>query len=269
MRSGAILRVVAMIVASLVASSTHSQEKAAPVNDDAAAAPAQRIQELRMERIATLEKMVHELATLFKGQRVQYDDVLEGQRLLIDARLEAAETDEQRVKVHETLVALMRTLETNAEAQAQAGRALQTTALKARAKRLEAEIHLEQAKMKLGNDQDLERLQGKWKLKSLKRDGVEVGNQECEYVFRGASMTVVPKEGDVSYYAIKVDASKSPKELDIIATWKDGTNTKTEAIYEIESDSFRWCHVDGKRPRAFLSQKNPAGTISVIRRASD
>jgi uncharacterized protein (TIGR03067 family) len=118
----------------------------------------------------------------------------------------------------------------------------------------------------LASERDLKSLQGKWELVSLKRDWVEANEAPCYYVFDGATMTVCPKDRQPSYYTLKLDGSKSPKEMDIIATWDDGRVTKAEVIYELDGDTFRWCHVDGKRPRAFLSERNPAGTLNVVRR---
>jgi len=82
-------------------------------------------------------------------------------------------------------------------------------------------------------------------------------------------MTVYPRDRRASYYTLKLDASKSPKQMDIIATWPDGKVTKAEVLYELDGDVFRWCYVDGKRPSLFLSKENPAGTLIVIRRVSD
>jgi uncharacterized protein (TIGR03067 family) len=116
---------------------------------------------------------------------------------------------------------------------------------------------------------DLKALQGKWELVSIKRDWVEAKEPPTYYVFEDATMTVYPRDRRESYYTLKLDASKSPKQMDIIATWPDGKVTKAEVIYVLDGDVFRWCHVDGKRPSVFLSEQNPAGTLNVIRRAME
>jgi uncharacterized protein (TIGR03067 family) len=121
----------------------------------------------------------------------------------------------------------------------------------------------------LATERDLKALQGKWELVSLKRDWVEASEPPCHYEFKGETMTVSPRDKRSSYYTVMLDASKSPKQMDIIATWEDGKVTKAEAIYELEGDTFRWCHVNGKRPPVFLSAQNPGGTLNVIRRARD
>jgi uncharacterized protein (TIGR03067 family) len=119
------------------------------------------------------------------------------------------------------------------------------------------------------SDRDLKALQGKWELVSIKRDWVEAKEPPTYYVFEDATMTVYPRDRRESYYTLKLDASKSPKQMDIIATWPDGKVTKAEVIYELDGDVFRWCHVDGKRPSVFVSERNPAGTLNVIRRVKE
>jgi hypothetical protein len=139
----------AAVAATLLVSSVHAQEGAARAGTDPTEESVKKVRELRKERIETLEKMIDQLAAQFRAQRVPYDDVLDGQRLLIEARLDAAETDEERVKVHEALVAVLKVRERYAEEQVKAAHETVANVLKARARRLEAEIHLEQAKMKL------------------------------------------------------------------------------------------------------------------------
>lgn len=115
-------------------------------------------------------------------------------------------------------------------------------------------------------ERDLKSIQGKWLLISKKRDWVEANQNQSFYLFEGLNMTVLPKDRQPSHYTLKVDASKTPKEMDIIANWEDGTVTKSEVIYELDGDTFRWCHIDGKRPRVFLSERNSAGTLIVLQR---
>lgn len=116
------------------------------------------------------------------------------------------------------------------------------------------------------SEHDLKALQGVWSMVSVRRDWEEDSRLPCLYVFEGATMAVHPKTGRASFYTLKLDGSKSPKQMDIIATWEDGSVTKSEVIYELDGDTFRWCHVNGKRPTVFVSEENPAGTLNVLRR---
>ena len=133
---------------------------------------------------------------------------------------------------------------------------------------VEKNAAIEKEKDRVAPERDLPALQGKWELVSLKRDWVET-KTPCNYVFDGETMTVYPKDKRPSFYTLKLNASKTPSEMDIIATWEDGKVTKAEALYQLDGDTFRWCHVGGKRPGVFLDENNRAGTLNVIRRVRD
>lgn len=126
---------------------------AAPVPGDKAriAESAKKVKELRLERIAVLKKMNEQLATLYKHARVPADETLEAAQLLAEAELEIAETDKERVELYTKLIDVLKQGESIAEAQRQAGRGVEASVLKWKAKRLAAEIQLEQAKLKVAN----------------------------------------------------------------------------------------------------------------------
>jgi hypothetical protein len=105
------------------------------------------VKELRKERIAVLKKQVGELTTMFQNARLDYDKVLEAMQLLAEAELEAAGTDKERIELHKRLVSLWQRSEEWGQARLRAGRATATAVLQPKAKRLEAEIRLEQAKI--------------------------------------------------------------------------------------------------------------------------
>ena len=109
------------------------------------------MKELRKERIAVLKKLTDQLTILFKNATVPYDEVLESMQSLSEAELEIAETDKERVELYKKLIDALKQREAVAEAQWKAARATETSVLKWRAKRLVAEIHLEQAKLKVAN----------------------------------------------------------------------------------------------------------------------
>lgn len=93
--------------------------------------------------------MTDHLTALFKNARLSYDEVLDAMRLQAAAELEAAETDAERAACHKNLVAVLKEHESWVEGQREAACVPGASVLKVNAKRLEAEIHLEQAKMKL------------------------------------------------------------------------------------------------------------------------
>jgi hypothetical protein len=108
-----------------------------------------KVEELRKERIAVLKNLTDALEALYKSSNATFDEVLEARHLLIDAELEAAKTDAERVELYKNLVVVLKAYESWADVQHKTARATVASVLKAKAKRLEAEIHLEQAKMKV------------------------------------------------------------------------------------------------------------------------
>lgn len=126
---------------------THPPERAAPAPKDRADEPSKAVKELRKERIAVLKKQVGELTTMFRNARLDYGKVLEAMQLLAEAELDAAETDQQRVERYKNLVTVLKQCEERGQARLRAGRATATAVLQPKAKRLEAEIRLEQVKI--------------------------------------------------------------------------------------------------------------------------
>jgi uncharacterized protein (TIGR03067 family) len=117
----------------------------------------------------------------------------------------------------------------------------------------------------LANERDLKELQGKWQLISEKRDGKELHEAPCHYIFKDATMTTHPQGKQASYYTLKLDATKSPKEMDIVATFDDGRVVAAKVIYEIDGDTLRWCYGrDNNRPNSF-----PGETLYIARRAKE
>ena len=115
----------------------------------------------------------------------------------------------------------------------------------------------------------LEEIQGRWRLVSMVQHGVKTEHPSTFYVFGGATMTVHAAGGRPVVYTLRIDSTKNPKQLDIISTWPDGSIHTTEAIFEIERDSLRWCHIGGRRPSQFPSVTTPRGTVISLKRAVD
>jgi hypothetical protein len=129
-----------------------SQEPAA---NDAGKAPPKaptdesaKIKELRKQRIDTLTKLVEQLEALYRNGRVGYEQPLEGQQLLLEAQLNAAEKESERIELYKQAVAVLTTYEKLAATRHEAGRGTEAAILRIRASRLEIEIRLEQARAK-------------------------------------------------------------------------------------------------------------------------
>lgn len=110
-------------------------------------ASAQRIKDLQKERIAVLERVVEQLNALAQRAQAEPGEVMEATLLLFQARLDAAEKMADRVTLYKNLANLLKQYEEAAHQRAQAARGTEAALLKIRAKRLEAEIHLEQAQL--------------------------------------------------------------------------------------------------------------------------
>jgi hypothetical protein len=109
---------------------------------------AKKIKELQQERIVTLEEAVAQITVLFQNGRVEFDEAIDAQLLLLDAKLEFAEKDSDRIAIYEKMLAVLKGYEQWAGARVQSAHGTGAAALKIKARRLEAEIRLEQAKAK-------------------------------------------------------------------------------------------------------------------------
>ncbi len=141
--------ILAVMAATLLVSPIRPQEGATSANKDQTDESVKKVKELRKERIAVLKDLTDALETLYQHAHASIDEVLEARQLLIAAELEAAKTDAERVELYKKLVVVLKAYESWADQRVKAARGNAASVLKAKAKRLEAEIHLEQAKMKV------------------------------------------------------------------------------------------------------------------------
>jgi septum formation topological specificity factor MinE len=124
------------------------QDKKNPPVKEQGDASAQKIKELRKERIATLKKLVDQVASDFKSTKGSYEKVLDAQLLLLQAELDAAEKEAERIALYGKVIDVLKKHEELAKAYLAQGRAPNSDVLRAKARRLEFEILLEQAKAK-------------------------------------------------------------------------------------------------------------------------
>jgi uncharacterized protein (TIGR03067 family) len=116
---------------------------------------------------------------------------------------------------------------------------------------------------------DLERLQGTWKVSKMRRGGADAPKKEVqklEFTFAGNQLTVT-QEGrdkkDVS--TIALDATRNPKTLDVKPEKKD---ERVEAIYELTDDMLKVCwNKPGKgRPKQFAADKGSEAVLMEFQR---
>ena len=135
---------VAVLTAAYLKSVANSQEDAAP--SIAKPETVSKVQELQQQRIATLKNLVDSLNAEHRNGRRSFDELIEANVHLLNAELETASADAERIRLHEDIVKQFTSLEEFAKAAREAGRGFNSAVLKAKARRLEAEISLERAK---------------------------------------------------------------------------------------------------------------------------
>jgi outer membrane protein TolC len=107
-----------------------------------------KVKDLQKERVTVLTELVEQANTGFRTGRSSYEEVLEAQVQLLNARLDLAEKAADRVALYEGTVAVLKSYEEVAKGRVESGRGTAAAALRIRARRLEVEIRLEQAKIR-------------------------------------------------------------------------------------------------------------------------
>jgi uncharacterized protein (TIGR03067 family) len=112
---------------------------------------------------------------------------------------------------------------------------------------------------------ELDGLQGKWIVTSIRADGKdEEEGYLARMTFQGNKLLLKKRpEHDGDQYTVKVDASASPAQIDITK----GGHTAL-GIFELNGDKLRICFRErgGKRPSEFLSEKGSNLILIELRR---
>lgn len=107
---------------------------------------ADKVKELQKERIATLKTVAEMETWLHKKGMASPEAVVEARVLVCEAELIAAEKDSDRITLLQNLVEVLKEHEELAKARKMAAEGTEVSVLKVKARRLEAEIRLEQAR---------------------------------------------------------------------------------------------------------------------------
>ena len=115
---------------------------------------------------------------------------------------------------------------------------------------------------------DLEALQGEWKLVSATRDGKTMPTDDVKVMkctIKGDKFTITRDGKVVEEGAVKLDAAKKPREIDL--PLGDGKKTAL-GIYELSGGKYKMCYSPpGKdRPKDFEAKEGTGHTLSVWER---
>lgn len=140
--------IVACMSAILLAIPALSQNKINAAGQDPISESARKIKDLQKERISTLKELVDQLTAVSRSGRGGFDEVFESKVKLHEAELAAAEKGPERIATQQKIVEVLSEYEKFAEAQRTSARGTASAVLKLKARRLQAEIDLEHAKIK-------------------------------------------------------------------------------------------------------------------------
>jgi membrane fusion protein (multidrug efflux system) len=142
--------ILTVVAATLLTAPAGAQDKVNPSHEEQVQESAKKAQELQKERTATLKELVAITTNLFRNGRVEHNEVIDATERLFKAELAAADKESDRIQLYRKMVDVWKQSEEVAEQRWKAARKTKVAVLRFKAMRLEAEIHLERAKVKMG-----------------------------------------------------------------------------------------------------------------------
>lgn len=139
--------ILTVTTAGLLAVLARAQDEANPPGKGEGAAAA-KVEELQKERIDCLKALAEVADKLAVGARGSIEDALDAKLLLLQAEVDAARTESDRVSLYTACVNALKEYEQLADARKQAALGSEATKLRVKARRLEVEIRLQQATVK-------------------------------------------------------------------------------------------------------------------------
>jgi uncharacterized protein (TIGR03067 family) len=122
----------------------------------------------------------------------------------------------------------------------------------------------------------LDKLRGTWLTVSLVNDGKTLVDEKTppkagpatKLVYEGNKWMIKVGDKTVAGGKFKIDATKTPKEIDVMD--ESGTrNEKTKlGIYEVDGDRYKYCLAPAAKPRpkTFTSKKGSGDSLGVMKR---
>jgi uncharacterized protein (TIGR03067 family) len=123
---------------------------------------------------------------------------------------------------------------------------------------------------------DLEKLKGTWLTVALVNDGKTLVDEKnppkegsaTKFAYDGTKWMIKVGDKTVANGAFKIDATKTPKEIDIM----DETGMKNDktklGIYELDGDTYKFCLAPAGKPRPteFTSKEGSGHSLGVSKR---
>jgi membrane fusion protein (multidrug efflux system) len=140
--------ILTVVAAALLVVPASPQDRVNASRKEQTQESAKKVRELKKERLATLKEMANVVTNLVQNGRASPDEAYEARLLVLKAELDAAEKQSDRITLYKNFVDVMKRIEEVAHGRYVNARGTHAAFLKIKARRLEAEIHLEQAKVK-------------------------------------------------------------------------------------------------------------------------
>ncbi len=130
-----------------------------------------------------------------------------------------------------------------------------------------------------GDAADAKKLQGTWEVTELIAYGTKIDAKDfkgTKFIFKDDKLTVVPGDpkgdGFVNRtFAIKLDPTKKPAAVDLVALDGNLKGTVSPGVYELKGDTLRWCQPDGPntkdRPKELASPAKSDLYLITLKRA--
>ncbi len=123
---------------------------------------------------------------------------------------------------------------------------------------------------------DLDKLRGTWLTVSLQSDGKVVVDEKAppkegpvtKLAYDGTKWMVIVGDKTVATGTIKIDATKTPKEIDVMDKSGERNAQTRLGIYEVDGDTYRYCLASPGQPRPteFASKPGSGYVLAVSKR---
>lgn len=122
---------------------------------------------------------------------------------------------------------------------------------------------------------DLQKLQGTWLTVSLVSEGKTVVDENqppkpgpvTKLIYEGNKWIVKVGDKTVATGTVKIDSTKTPKEIDILDESGAIDDKSKLAIYELEGDTYKYCIAPAGKPRPTeFSAKEGSGNALIVSR---